>query len=79
MSESEILKKYKEGFLMMLDTIRKNSFIMLKEDLIPFVDKMFEFFGEFEKEIAPEMEEMKRKVYGHCNACGQSLGPEHHK
>lgn len=76
---SEILKNYKEGFLTILDAVRMNSFIMSKEDLIPIVDKLFELFGKFEIEVKPEMEAMKRKIYGSCNACGQSLGSEHHK
>ena len=69
----------KKGLLKILNNIRLNAIILTESDLIPVVDKIYELFGKIEQEIAPEMEEMKGKIYGICDACGQSLGPQHHK
>lgn len=69
----------KKGLLLIFNAIRKNVLTLTESDLIPIVDKtvdqLFILFGEFEKAIEPEMEEMQGKIYGVCSTCGRALKP----
>jgi hypothetical protein len=73
--EHPLYIKLIKDLLKILNDIRLNSKDLKESDLIPIVDKIYGLFGKMQEVIKEEMEEMKGKFYGTCDACGRALGP----
>ncbi len=73
--EHPLYKELVGSLVKKLNLVRLNAKSLGESDLIKIADEIIKAFEKLNAEIKEEFEEMKRKFYGTCPACGGALGP----